>query len=65
MTEKSKAKPKLGSGKRFKNLESKLEAKGETTSARLAAWIGRKVYGNEKMSEMASAGRKRKAAKKK
>lgn len=56
-------KPKLGSGKRFAELESKLKKKGAEDPAALAASIGRKKYGAEKMAKMANAGRK-KAAKK-
>ena len=41
------AEPKLGSGERFKKLASKVG------SSALAAWIGRKKYGNEKYKEMA------------
>jgi beta-lactamase class D len=47
-------KAKLGSGKRFKALTKKVGSK------RLAAWIGRKKYGNKKMNAMSAAGRKRK-----
>lgn len=58
-----KKKPKLGSGKRFSALTSKLESKGysEKSSKAIAASAGRKKYGNEKMSKMAAAGKKRKA----
>jgi len=55
-------KPKLGSGGRFKALEGKMEAEGksEKSAKAIAASIGRKKYGNAKMSKMAAAGRKRK-----
>ncbi len=53
-------KPKLGSGKRFKQLEEKLEKKGATTPGALAAWIGRKKFGVEKMAKLSAAGRKKK-----
>ena len=46
-------KPKLGSGKRFKNLVKK------TGSKALAAWIGRKKYGKKKFQKLATKGRKR------
>ena len=46
-------KPKLGSGKRFKNLVKK------TGSKALAAWIGRKKYGKKKFQQLANKGRKR------
>ena len=53
-------KPKLGSGKRFKQLTSKLKKKGAKNPKALAAFIGRKKYGKKKMTKMAAAGRKRK-----
>jgi len=56
-----KKKPKLGSGKRFKQLTSKLKKKGAKDPKALAAYIGRKKYGNKKMSAMASKGRKRRS----
>lgn len=51
------AKPKLGSGERFKELKSELKSKGAKDPGALAGWIGRKKYGNEKMSEMSKKGR--------
>lgn len=51
---------KLGSGERFKALTTKLKAKSAKAPKALAAYIGRKKYGVEKMSKMATAGRKRK-----
>ncbi len=51
-------KPKLGSGKRFKELEHKLVAKGATNPAALAAYIGRKKYGNKKFNNLALRGKK-------
>ena len=54
-------KPKLGSGKRFKALTTKLKKKGTKNPAALAAWIGRKKYGPTKMAKMSAAGRKRKS----
>lgn len=56
-------KPKLGSGKRFKQLKGKLAKKGARSPGALAAWIGRKKYGAKKMSQLSSAGRKRKKGK--
>ncbi len=41
-----KNKPKLGSGKRFSNLVEELKKKGVKNAAALAAFIGRKRYGN-------------------
>ena len=56
---KKKKKPKLGTGKRFKNLSSKLKKKGAKNPKALAAWIGRKKFGKKKMSAMAAKGKKR------
>ena len=55
-----KRKPKLGTGKRFKALTSKLSKKGAKNPKALAAWIGRKKYGN-RMAKMSAKGRKRRA----
>jgi len=57
-------KPKLGSGKRFKALTSKLEKSGKSakSAAAIAASIGRKKYGKKKFAKLASKGRKRAAA---
>ena len=54
------AKPKLGSGGRFKALTGKLEKQGNSAESakKIAASIGRAKYGN-KMNQMAAAGRKR------
>ena len=57
-------KPKLGTGKRFASLESKLKSKGAKDPGALAAAIGRKKYGNAKMAKLSAAGRKRAAKKK-
>lgn len=55
-------KPKLGSGKRFAALEKSIAAKHDVSNpAAVAASIGRKKYGEEKMAKMAAAGRKRHA----
>ena len=53
-------KPKLGSGKRFAQLEGKLAKQGVKDPAALAASIGRKKYGAEKMAAMSAKGRERK-----
>jgi hypothetical protein len=55
------AKPKLGSGARFKALTNKLENKGKSAESAkaIAASIGRKKYGASKMAKMAAAGRKK------
>lgn len=53
-------KPKLGSGKRFEQLEHKIAAKGNVDNpAAVAAAIGRKKYGATKMASMAAKGRKK------
>lgn len=54
----SKKKPPLGSGERFKELESKLERKGVKDPKALAAWIGRKNLGKKKFQELARKGKK-------
>lgn len=59
--------PKLGSGGRFAALKSKLEHRmknhagegGVHDAGALAAYIGRKKYGNAKMAKMSAAGRKK------
>ena len=55
------AKPKLGSGGRFRALKAKLSRKGVRDPAALAASIGRKKYGARRMADMAAAGRRRTA----
>jgi hypothetical protein len=53
------SKPKLGSGARFKALESKLASRpGVTNPAALAASIGRVKYGSEKMAKLSAGGKK-------
>ena len=56
-------KPKLGTGERFAALEKNLGArrgKGKVKdTGALAAYIGVKKWGQEKMTKMAVAGRKR------
>lgn len=56
-----KKKPKLGSGKRFSQLSSKIQKSGKSKKAAdaIAASIGRKKYGKKKMSQMAAKGRKK------
>lgn len=52
--------PKLGSGKRFEKLKEQFShQKGIDNPEGLAASIGRKKYGNEKMQKMAQAGKKK------
>jgi hypothetical protein len=50
----------LGSGRRFRALESKLSAKkGVKNPAALAASIGRKKFGNKRMGQLSARGRER------
>jgi hypothetical protein len=51
-------KPPLGSGERFKKLTGELEKRGVKNPKALAAFIGRKKYGKQKMQEMAAKGKK-------
>lgn len=52
-------KPKLGSGERFKKLKASLAHKpGIKDPGALAASIGRKKFGNAKMQQMATKGKK-------
>jgi hypothetical protein len=54
----SGSKPRLGSGARFAALKSKLaHEKGVTDPGALAASIGAKKYGADKMASMANKGR--------
>jgi len=53
------AKPKLGSGKRFKQLANKLAKKGATNPGALAAFIGRKKFGKKRFQKLAVKGKKR------
>ena len=50
-------KPKLGSGKRFSNLTSKLKKQGAKDPKALAAFIGRKKFGAKKMASLAAKGK--------
>jgi len=55
--------PKLGSGKRFKVLSSKLAKRPGVTNPRaLAAYIGRKKFGVKKFGSLSAKGRSRAAA---
>jgi hypothetical protein len=52
-------KPKLGSGKRFSNLVESLKGNPKVKDPKaVAAAIGRKKYGNEKMTKLAVKGKK-------
>ena len=53
------AKPKLGSGGRFKAVEASAKASGAANPAAVAAAAGRKKYGEKKMQALAVAGRKK------
>lgn len=53
------AKPKLGSGARFKAVEKSAAASGATNPAAVAAAAGIKKYGPARMAKMAAAGRKK------
>lgn len=53
------AKAKLGSGARFKAVEKKAAASGADNPGAVAASIGIKKYGKEKMEKMAQAGKKK------
>ena len=52
-------KPKLGNGERFKRLKGLLAKKGATDPGALAAYIGRKKYGNKKFQHLSQAGKKK------
>ncbi len=53
----------VGTGQRFRALVKALSYKGVKNPEALAAWIGRKKYGKKKFQQMAAAGRKRAAKK--
>jgi len=55
------AKAKLGSGKRFKQVEAAARKSGAKNPAAVAAAAGRKRYGAKRMAEMSAAGRRRKS----
>ena len=50
---------KLGGGGRFAKMEAAAKRGGAENPAAVAASIGRKKYGAEKMAKMAATGRKR------
>lgn len=54
------AKPKLGSGGRFKALQNKVEGEGYSakSAAAIAAAAGRKKYGAKKMGQLSAKGKK-------
>jgi hypothetical protein len=51
---------KLGTGARFQALKGKLAAKGASNPGALAAFIGRKKFGKQRFTKLASTARKRK-----
>jgi hypothetical protein len=51
--------PKLGSGKRFKQLANKMAREGVDDSNAVAASIGIKKWGEKRMSKLAQSGKKR------
>ena len=51
-------KPPLGSGERFRKLESELESKGGRNPAALSSWIGRKKWGAKRFAKLSAHGRK-------
>lgn len=53
----SMSKPKLGSGRRFKNLSKKLKESGAEKPDALAASIGRKKYGKRRFQKLAKEGK--------
>lgn len=53
------AKPKLGSGARFKAVEASARKSGASDPAAVAAAVGRKKYGGKKMASLAAKGRGR------
>lgn len=52
-------KPKLGSGDRFEKLSSELEEDGADDPDALAAYIGRKKWGAERMAKLSAKGKKK------
>lgn len=55
------AKPKLGSGARFKAVEASARKSGAKNPAAVAAAVGRKKYGQKKMTQLSKAGKARTA----
>lgn len=51
-----KAKPKLGTGERFRQLEGSLSRRGVRNPAALAAYIGRKKYGAKRFAALGRGG---------
>jgi hypothetical protein len=53
---------KLGDGSRFKATKKALAKRGAKNPAALAAWVGRKKYGNDRFAALSAAGREKAAA---
>jgi len=49
----------IGSGRRFRDLSAKLAAKGARSPDGLAAYLGRKKYGEQRFAALAADGRAR------
>lgn len=58
------AKAPVGDGGRFAAVKASLHKAGAADPGALAAWIGRKKYGNKKFNAMAAKGRKKDEASK-
>ena len=50
------AKPRLGSGERFKKLSGELEAKGAKDPDAMSAWIGRRKYTKTRFQRLSAKG---------
>lgn len=50
---------KLGDGSRFRKVEEEAAESGASNPAAVAASVGMKKYGKEKMEKMAKAGKKK------
>ena len=59
MAKKAKKLPKLGTGKRFRNIKARLSRKGIKNPGALAASIGRRKFGAKRMAKLSAKGRKR------
>lgn len=59
MEKKPMALPKIGSGKRFKNLANQMAREGVNDPDAVAASIGIKKFSKDKMAKMAQAGKNR------
>ena len=58
--EKKRKSSKLGTGERFKAVEESAKLGGAKNPSAVAAMVGRKKYGQKKMTKMAVAGKKKK-----